>query len=80
LRLVVGRGFLDTYPAQAFPPHLKSLVSDYATNQELSTQMGRQLLAVETCPQFLDNREIIRLARDCVIDLASCAPSRNRPH
>ena len=35
LRLVVRRGFLDSYPSQAFPPHLQSLVSDYATNQDL---------------------------------------------
>jgi hypothetical protein len=29
----VGRGFLDIYPGQAFPPHLQSLVSGYATYQ-----------------------------------------------
>ena len=27
------RGFLDIYPGQAFPPHLQSLVSGYATYQ-----------------------------------------------
>jgi hypothetical protein len=32
---MVRRGFLDIYPGQAYPPHLQSLVSGYATNQEL---------------------------------------------
>ena len=33
---MVGSGFLDIYPGQAYPPHLQSLVSGYATNQGLS--------------------------------------------
>ena len=29
----MGKGFLDIYPGQAFPPHLQILVSGYATYQ-----------------------------------------------
>ena len=32
---MVGRGFLDIYPGKAVSAHLQSLMSDYATNQEL---------------------------------------------
>ena len=31
----MGRGFLDIYPGKAVSSDLQSLVSDYATNQEL---------------------------------------------
>jgi hypothetical protein len=34
--LLVISGFLDIYPGQAYPPHLQSLVSGYATTQDLT--------------------------------------------
>jgi len=34
--LLVISGFLDIYPGQAYPPHLQSLVSGYATYRELA--------------------------------------------
>jgi hypothetical protein len=36
LRLLVGRGFINIYPNHSVSARLLSLVSDYATHQELA--------------------------------------------